>query len=599
MHDQTWNLTPLAAGDTDPRLAVARQESQIAVEKFAAKWQDSTDFLTNPQTLRLALEEYEQLQRQYGLNTQEYYYYQLRTSQDQLSPELKAKVAQADEISTKLVNQIHFFAMRLSKLTSLQQQPLLQAEVLQPYHHFLSRLFAEGQYTLSEPEEKILNLVSQPAHSLWVQMTSTFLAQDQPTTLTEDGSSQPKTLPELFSLSNSRDQAVRDAAANHIHHITAQYAPTATAEVNAILTFKKTIDQLRHFDRPDQARHLSDDIDSEVVDAMLTAVEQRFDLVHRYYQLKAALLGKKKLAYHERNIEVGEMNQKYTYDQALKIVGEVFTKLDPQFKTILERFVKEGQIDVYPRPGKSGGAFCAGPSLSLPTYVLLNHTDQLTDVLTLAHEMGHAINNELMRPQQNALNYGTPLATAEVASTFMEDFVLEHVAGQSDPQTQLAINMMKLNDDISSIFRQVAAYRFEQELHHQHRQEGYLSQQKIGQLFTHHMSQYMGPAVEQSDGSANWWVYWSHFRNFFYVYSYASGLLISKSLQSMVRQKPDSIKQVKEFLAAGTSASPANTFANMGINITQSDFWQRGLGDIENLLHQTEQLAHNQHRAKK
>jgi oligoendopeptidase F len=398
-------------------------------------------------------------------------------------------------------------------------------------------------------------------------------------------------LAELLSLSSSKNQQVRDQAAQHIHDITAKHASTATAEMNALLTFKKISDDLRHFNRPDQSRHLSDDIDTQVVDAMLQAVNDRNQLAHRYYQLKAKLLNKSKLAYHERNVEIGELPNNYPFDQAIGTVKQVFQELDPQFAAILQRLADNGQLDVYPRQGKTEGAYCAGPSIGLPTYVLLNHTNKLRDVLTLAHEMGHAINNELIRPVQNALTANTPLSTAEVASTFMEDFVLEHVASQLNDKDRLALSMMKLNDDISSIFRQVAAYRFEQELHTEHRNQGYLSKDAIGNIFTKHMSDYMGPAVEQSTGAQNWWVYWGHFRNYFYVYSYASGLLISKSLQAMVRQNPADIIKIKQFLSAGSSASPVEIFKNVGIDISQPDFWQRGLAEVEELLTHTEQLV--------
>ncbi len=101
----------------------------------------------------------------------------------------------------------------------------------------------------------------------------------------------------------------------------------------------------------------------------------------------------------------------------------------------------------------------------------------------------------------------------------------------------------------------------------------------------------MGPAVEQSPGAENWWVYWGHIRNFFYVYSYASGLLISKAMQARVKADKKFVEQVKYFLSAGTSDSPTNIFKNIGIDITQSDFWTSGLKEIENLLTATEQLA--------
>jgi oligoendopeptidase F len=212
-------------------------------------------------------------------------------------------------------------------------------------------------------------------------------------------------------------------------------------------------------------------------------------------------------------------------------------------------------------------------------------------VLTLAHELGHAINNELIKERQHSLYFGTPISTAEVASTFMEDFVLQEIMKSADDDMRLSIMMMRMNDEVSTIFRQVACYQFERELHAQFRQKGYLSKNDIGLLFRQHMRSYMGKSVEQSPGAENWWVYWGHIRSFFYVYSYASGLLISKSLQNSVKQDPSFMGKVKEFLAAGLSDSPRNIFRGLGIDITKRQFWSKGLAEVETLLNETTRLA--------
>jgi oligoendopeptidase F len=222
---------------------------------------------------------------------------------------------------------------------------------------------------------------------------------------------------------------------------------------------------------------------------------------------------------------------------------------------------------------------------------MLNYTDNLTEVRTIAHEMGHAINGELSSSAQNSLNADYPTSTAEVASTFMEDFVLEELLKTADNETKLSILMNKLNNDISTIFRQIAFYRFEQELHQQFRDKGFLSAEDIGQLFQSYMRDYMGDFVDQPDSARNWWTYVSHFRYFFYVYSYASGLLISKSLQASVKQDPKFIIKVKEFLSAGSSDSPKNIFAKMGIDITVKSFWEQGIAEVEKLLDEAESLA--------
>src|SRR5208283_734461 len=307
--------------------------------------------------------------------------------------------------------------------------------------------------------------------------------------------------------------------------------------------------------------------------------------------LKARLMNVSKLKYHERNVEYGNVHKKYGFNESIKLIERVLKHLDSQFAAIFSGFRKNGQLDVYPKKGKTSGAFCAHHLISQPTYILLNHTNNLNDVLTLSHELGHGINNEIMREKQNALNFGTPLSTAEVASTFMEDFVLEEILRTADDELRLAIMMKKLNDDVSTIFRQVACYRFEKELHELFREKGFLPKEQIGLAFQNHMAAYMGDFVEKSHGSENWWVYWSHIRSFFYVYSYASGLLISKSLQNSVKKDPAFIGKVKEFLSAGLSDSPRKLFEPLGLDITDREFWAGGLDEIENLLQETINLA--------
>ncbi len=422
-------------------------------------------------------------------------------------------------------------------------------------------------------------------------MTSGFLAKEERIVLLEDGSKGSRNISELLSLLDGKNKTVRDSAAKALNSIFDQYVEVAEAELNSVLANKRTDDELRGIPRPDFSRHISDDIGSDIVDALVDTVSGRFAMAHRFYELKARLLGLKKLKYHERNIEYGDIVKRYPYKTSLVLVDRVFKRLDREFSEILSVFIKNSHFDVYPRKGKGSGAFCAHHLSSQPTYIMLNHTDKLSDVLTLAHELGHGINNELIRKKQNSLNFDTSTATAEVASTFMEDFVLQEVLKKADDELKLAIMVKKLNDDISTIFRQVACYRFEQELHRDFRTKGYLSKEEIGNLFKIHMSSYMGPFVEQSAGSGNWWVYWSHIRHFFYVYSYASGLLISKALQHSVKENPRFIDKVKDFLSAGLSDSPENIFKRLGVNINDSGFWNRGLDEVETLLEETTLLA--------
>ncbi len=586
-----WNFKPLFRGDTDPRMKEKRKIVEQKSYEFINAWKDRTDYLEDPLILRQALDQYESWKRHYGTDGDEGYYFWLRTQQDQIDAKLKAKFNKLEDFSKKLENESQFFYLRIARVKPEAQKKFLDHEALTKYRHFLERIFAESRYHLSEPEEKILNLKSATSYANWTKMTSGFLSKEERVVLTEKGTKKNLPFTEIIGLMNSKSKRVRDSSAHAFNDILLKNVEIAEAELNSVLQNKKIDDELRSSPRPDTLRHLADDIESEVVDTLIDSVAGRFDIPSRYYALKAKMLKIKRLEYHERNVEYGVVATRYPYQQSVNLVYTVMNKLDRKFGEIFAGFIKNGQIDAYPRKGKDSGAFCIHHLMTQPTYILLNHTNKLHDVLTIAHELGHGINNELIREKQHALDFGTPTSTAEVASTFMEDFVLEEIIHSADDELRLAIMMQKLNDDVSSIFRQVACYRFEQELHKAFRASGYLSKEAIGELFQKHMAAYMGKAVEQSAGSENWWVYWNHIRYFFYVYSYASGLLISKSLQNSVKNDPVFINKVKEFLSAGLSESPKNIFGRLGIDIADKRFWDRGLNEVEKLLDETERLA--------
>lgn len=586
-----WDLSELFRGDDDPGIDKNMQKVRRQADAFVAKWKARRDYLTSPTALREALDEYERWKRGYGPDGDAGYYFWLRNQEERNNPDLKARMNKIEELSRKIENDVQFFHLRIAKIPPHTQARLLSHKALARYRHFLERIFAESRFLLTEAEERVLNLKTATSYSNWVRLTSDFLSREERPVLLEDGKKATKPLPEILSLMNSRSRRVRDTAARQFNRILDTHIDVAEAEINSVLASKKVDDELRNVSRPDLLRHIGDDIESAVVDTLIEAVSNRFSISQAFYRLKARLMGVRRLRYHERNVEYGKITASYPYGPAFKMVHGALGALDPEFAEIISSFEREGRFDVHPRKHKSGGAFCVHHLLTQPTFILLNHTDKLHDVLTLAHELGHGINNEFIRKRQHALDFGTPTSTAEVASTFMEDFVLREVLRRSDEEERLAILMMKLNDDVSTIFRQVACYRFESALHERFREKGYLSKEDIGRLFREYMEAYMGEAVEQSRGSENWWIYWSHIRYFFYVYSYASGLLISKSLQRSVRDNPRFIMKVKGFLSAGFSDSPKNIFLRLGIDIADRNFWNRGLDEIEETLRETEELA--------
>jgi oligoendopeptidase F len=584
-----WDLSPLLKNDDDPNIKKFRDEIMNSAQAFEEKWRNRDDYLKDPATLKEAMDEMNAMEELNAIGKEEFYF-GLRSAQDTISTDLRAKTNLADEFGKEVNNHIRFFMLNVGKIAPEEQAKFLNDEGLRSYKHILDRLFANSKYLLSEPEEKIMALKATPAYSQWVQMTDNFLSKETRESLKEDSTKAQLTMEELQTLTTSPNREVRDSAGKALDQLYADYAEIAEAEVNAILINKKIDDDLRGYSRPDQHRHIRDDIDADVVDALLNAVSGKYQMAVRFMDLKAKLLKQDTFKYHERNLLPESKDSEFAYDAAVGLVHKVFSGLDSEgdFPSILKYMVEGGQIDVYPRKGKTGGAFCAGHLIQNPTYVMLNFTNKLRDVTTLAHEMGHAINNELIKHDQNAMNYGTPTSTAEVASTFMEDFVMEELLEKADAETELALRLEVLQGDIASVFRQVACYRFEQDLHRIFREKGYISKDEINEIFTKHMQDYLG---RHAEGAENWWVYWSHFRQFFYVYSYASGTLISKGLQAKVREDKKFINKVKQFLGTGLSKSPKEIFNEMGIDITDKAFWNAGLGEIERRLDETEALA--------
>ena len=585
-----WDLSPLYKSDNDPQMLTDRKVVEKLNYDWINKWKSRTDWLEDPKALREALDELEKLNTSYGIGGKELYYFGLRTSLDQADIDLKAKETKIEDFAKKIYNDGIFFIIKLSKVDPKIQQQFLAASELEPYRHWLEQVFAEGKHTLSEPEEQILTLTYKTSMGNWIQMREEFISSDEQVVETKDGK-KTVTFEELISLASDRDKKTRDNAAAAVNKTLTKFEDIAVHEINSVLEYKKVQDQLRHYERPDEGRHLSDDIDTEVVDTLVKAVSRRNDISRRFYALKAKLLGQPKLTYYERGVEYTTADKKYDYSGAVSLVYTVFQKLDPEFAEIFQDFVEHGRIDVYPKKGKRTGAFCTHDQKAFPVYVMLNFTGVLREVTTLAHEMGHGINFVLTQKHQNSFNIGAPTSTAEVASTFMEDFVLQELGQQVNDETRLSLNISKLNDEIASIFRQISLYKLETELHQAYREKGYLSKEFLHQLFTKHMQEYMGEAVEFPKESGMWWVYWSHIRYFFYVYSYAGGLLISKSLQALVKEDSKFIGKVKEFLSAGRSDSPKNILAKAGVDITDPKFWDKGLDEVEQLLQDTEALA--------
>jgi oligoendopeptidase F len=584
-----WNLKQLYSDIDDLQIQKDIERSIKEVNKFVSKWKDNKEYMKDPKVLAKALKEYEKLLEEPGICDKPSYYLFLKSSLNKQDTKIKAKQNKLHDISLKLANDIQFFSINISKIPVSKHSLFLKEPLLEKYTNYLKNNFKWAKYTLSDKEERIFNIKSKTSHTNWKKMTSELLSKQTLKVLDEDGNKKEISYNEVSKYLQSTKKKVRDYAAKQLYKVNNRYEEIAEFEINSILENKKINDEYRNIPRPDTSRNLSNGMEDLVVDTLKEVVTQSFDISQRYYKLKAKILKQKKLAYYERTVSVSKLQKEYTFEQSFKLVHRTFEKLDKEFSEILNMYISNGHFDVYPKKGKSGGAYCIDIGGKYPTYILLNHNNKMKDVLTIAHETGHGIHSEYSN-KQNPLNQGYSIATAEVASTFFEDFVLDEISKDYSKKEKGELLMEKVGDDISTILRQIACYNFEWELHKSFREEGYLSTEKIAKIFTTCMSEYLGDSVDKDKYMKLGWLGWSHIRRFFYVYSYASGLLVSKYLQNIVKEDPKNIKLVKEFFKAGNSKSTKDIFLDMGIDISKREFWQKGIDEIRENLEELESI---------
>ncbi|KUK79836.1 MAG: Oligoendopeptidase, pepF/M3 family [Microgenomates bacterium 39_7] len=581
-----WNLKLLYSSPDDPQIETDLETYKEKRRIFAQKYENQTAYLTSEEQLLEALTEYEQLLNDLGgAKPLMYFHYLTAISSD--DNQAHANLNKITTQLTKAYNQLTFFPIKLGKIDPALQTKFLNSKTLARFHYFLSKRFELAKYDLTEAEEKILNLTDQTSYQMWVEGVTkainklTVKWQDRELPVSEAAQ-------KIFELPTKDRRLLHQKVLRKLSTL----SDFAESEINAIITNKTIEDELRGFKKPYHSRVMGSENDPEIIELLVETVSKNFDLSHKFYRLKARLLNLPSLVYADRNAQIQEIKKKYPFDQAKNIVDETFQELDPRFSQIFQRMLKNGQIDIYPRKNKVSGGFCSS-SINNPTFVLLNHIDDFNSVSTLSHEMGHAIHSELSK-KQPVLYQSYSTSIAETASTFFEQFVFEKLVSQFSAKDKIVALHNKLQDDINTIFRQIALFNFELELHQKIAKHGFLDSQGIGELLNYHMQSYLGPTVSLDNLDGNFYIFWSHIRNFFYTYTYAYGHLASKAMAAQVKKNPQTIEKVIEFLSAGGSAKPKEILRKVGIDITQGDFFNQGLKAISNDLDLLEKMTNSQ-----
>lgn len=569
----SWELNRLFYKSlTEPKLMRDVDAGDKAVDAFVETYSKNTSWLTSPKSLAKALTAYEALILKCPSAPMLYPNY--RKELDAKDKVAEALMNKLDESFTKRGNKTLFFELQLAKVSAEMQKKFLASAELKEFQYWLKHLFENAKHNLSEPEERTLSLLSDVSFGRWIAAVDNLL--NTRSVVYKKKKIALNAAQAMLSTLGLKERRVLHTA---IMHELRGISDVAESELNAIVTRKKITDEMRGFEMPYDATIIGYENDRASVVALVESVTKHFNIAHRFYKVKAKMLKQKSLTYADRSAPVGAIKKRIPFAEAAQIVHDTFAKLSPRYAKIFEDMLANGQIDVYPKLGKTGGAYCSG-MVGQPTMVLLNHVDNAHALLTLAHEMGHAIHTELSKAQR-PMYQGYSTVTAETASTFFEGVAFDALVGKLSEKEKIIALHDRLQDDIASIFRQIACFNFETQLHMQIREKGLLPKEAIAELMNKHMSAYLGPAVKMHPDDGYFFVAWSHIRRFFYVYSYAYGQLVSRALRERVKKDPKFIKNIDAFLQAGGSASPEEIFAKCGLDLLKPGVFLEGLKSIE------------------
>ncbi|MEA2223513.1 MAG: oligoendopeptidase, partial [Solirubrobacteraceae bacterium] len=524
VEDVSWDLSPLVHGEGDAGADRLLDEAADRAQAFATTYAGRVAELTAPEFAAAVSE----LQAISELASRSGHYAMLRFSIDTADPQIGALMQRMQEKSTAIETQLLFFELEWAALSDEQADALLEADGIDTARHFLRSARRYRPHLLSEPEEKILAEKTISGRSAWSRLFSEQVSALQVALPDE---AEPVALDAALARLMSPDRDVRRTSAEAVTEALAPGLRTRAYIFNTLLHDKAVDDRLRHYDNWLAARNLANEASDESVQALLTAVRNRYEIPRRWYRLKAQLLGIDRLADYDRMAAVTQDDEPVDWDDAKELVLASYADFTPELGDPARAFFDDNRIDAPPRPAKRGGAFAAYTVPSEHPYLMLNYTAKRRDVLILAHEMGHGLHAELARPR-GILEQGTPLTLAETASVFGETLVFGRLLDQAPtPESRLSLLAESIEGSIATVFRQTAMNRFEELVHTARREEGELALERINELWAQSQEEMLADSVQLTDGYRTWWSYVPHFISTpGYVYAYAYGQLLALSI---------------------------------------------------------------------
>lgn len=582
----TWDLELIFANSGEFDTAVTELEQQ------------ATTFLTyqgqvgqSAQTLLTALEAWLDLDRALE---KIYVYASMKNDQDTKNAEYQALFTRVQKLVAEVSAKIAWFEPELLALSEETVATYLQVEPkLQQYQHLLEVLLAKKPHILSDKEEALLagasDILGAPENIFGVLNNADFkFAQ-----VSDEAGNKVQLSQGLYGkLLESVNREVRKEAFEKLYLVYHQFRHTLATTLATHVRMHNFEAKLRGYNSAQERALASNSIPVKVYTTLLEQVEQHLPLLHRYVELRKKVLGLTELHMYDLYTPLtGKANLAYTYEEAKQESLKALAVLGDDYLEHVKEAYASRWIDVVENEGKRSGAYSSGVYDTAP-YILLNWQDNLDNLFTLVHEMGHSMHTYLTTHNQ-PYQYGDyPIFLAEIASTTNENLLTQYLLEtQKDPQVQAYVLNHYLDGFKGTVFRQAQFAQFELWLHEQEASGQALTAEKLADYYGKLNQHYYGSAVVNDQQIAYEWARIPHFYYNFYVYQYATGFAAATTLsQNILSKDPAKLTAYLDYLKAGSSNYPLEVMKQAGVNMEESAYLQESFKVFEKRLNQLEGL---------